>query len=225
MSVDPAVGEPAVPPAAARPHPVIGWRAYAAATGRLAKRASDLRAIWLGERLDPAFREELMVAVAAVNSCRQCSFAHREWALAEGLPADELAALEGMEAASFDERKWAAIAWAQAATRGGFTDIPDAIDENLRAQYSAQEQADIELVANTMCWLNRTSNTVDAAWSRLHGEPSPGSSVTGELAAVAIYAVVAPALLAVVSVKQRRNPISLIASIGPFFREFEARSR
>ena len=54
-------------------------------TVALLRRAKDLRAIYLGRRLDPGFREEIMLSVAGANSCRQCSFAHRQWALAEGV--------------------------------------------------------------------------------------------------------------------------------------------
>ena len=203
--------------------PIIRPREFARLTAALARRASDLKAIWVGGRLDPAFREEIMVAVAAANNCRQCSFAHREWALAEGLPADELAELEGMQAASFDARRWAAIAWAQAATREDFAGVPAAIEANFRRSFSSQEQADIDLVARTMNWMNRVSDTVDAAWSRVHGDPLPDSGVLRELIAVLIYALITPFILVILSVKQRRNPISLIADIRPFFREFEAR--
>jgi hypothetical protein len=67
-----------------------------------------------------------MLAVAGANSSRQCSFAHREWALAEGLPEAEPAALEGLQAETFDARTWAAIARAQAATRSDFTAVTEA---------------------------------------------------------------------------------------------------
>jgi AhpD family alkylhydroperoxidase len=208
---------------AGRQKPILGLREFTRSTAALVRRGSELRAIWFEGRLDPAFREEVMVAVAGDNNCRQCSFAHREWALAEGLPKDELAALEGQEPESFDPRKWAAIAWAGAAARSRFGEVPDVIEANFRRQFSVQEQADIELVARTMCWMNRTSNTVDAAWSRVQGRPVPGSGVLLELPAVLIYAVVTPLVLVVLSVKQRRSPISLIRSVGPFFREFDAR--
>ena len=206
-----------------RHKPIIEWREFASSTAALARRAPDLRAIWFDGRLDPAFREEVMLAVAGANSCRQCSFAHREWALAEGLPEAELAALEGLQAESFDAQKWAAIAWAQAAAGSDFADVPDAIEANFRRRFSAQEQADIELVARTMTWMNRDSNTVDAALSRLKGRPVPGSGVPAELTALLIYGVVTPIVLVLLSIKQRRRPISFIRSVRPFFRTFEAR--
>ena len=206
-----------------RHKPVIKWREFSRSTAALVRRAPDLRAIWFDGRLDPAFREAVMVAVAGANSSRHCSFAHREWALAEGLPEAELAALEELQAESFDAQTWAAIEWAQAAARSDFADIPDVIETNFQRRFSAQEQADIELAARTMTWMNRTSNTVDAAWSRLHGTPLPESGVLGELAALLMYGDVTPVVLAVLSLKQRRSPISLIGSVGPFFHQFEAR--
>ena len=73
--------------------------------------------------------------------------------------------------------------------------------------------------------MNRVSDTVDAGLSRLHGEPLPQSGLLRELIAVRVYALVTPFILVILSVKQRRNPISLIAGIRPFFREFDARQQ
>ena len=67
-----------------------------------------------------------MLAVAGADSSRQCSFAHREWARAEGVPEAELAALEGLGFDSLDERKWAAFGWAQAYARSELADAPAA---------------------------------------------------------------------------------------------------
>ena len=197
--------------------PILEWREFARSTAALARRASDLKAIWFEHRLDPAFREELMVSVAAANTSRQCSFAHREWAKGEGLSLSELAAIEHKQPESLDERTWAAVAWAQAAARSHFrlAEVPAVIEANFRERFSSQEQADIELVARTMTWMNRASNTVDAALSRLRGEPVPGGGVLRELTAVVLYALITPFILVIVSVKQRRSPVSLIAAIRP----------
>ena len=192
-------------------------------TVALLRRARDLRAIYLQRRLDPGFREEIMLSVAGANSCRQCSFAHRQWALAEGISMAELASLEGLDPESFDARTWAAIAWAQAYARGDFGEVPDAIDANFRQRFSPQEQADIELVVRTMYWMNETSNGVRAGLKRANHSPVPGSTVARELHAALLYAVGAPLVLGLLCVKQRRNPISMLRDIRPFFREFERR--
>jgi AhpD family alkylhydroperoxidase len=203
--------------------PIIRWGEFGRSTVGLARRSADLRAIWSGGRLAPAFREEIMVAAAGANSCRQCSFAHREWALAEGLPEAELAALEGLDAEWFDPQRWAALAWAQAVTHSDFGDIPEIIDANFRRQFSRQEQADIELVVRVINWTNRGTNTVDAALSRLRGSAVPGSGLLRELVALTAYALIAPPVLILLSIKQRRGLISTIAGMKPFFRTFEAR--
>ena len=38
-----------------------------------------------------------------------------------------------------------------------------------------------------------------------------------------LYAIAVPALIVLFSIKQRRNPISILRAMNPFFREFEAR--
>ena len=190
-------------------------------TVALLRRAADLRAIYLQRRLDPGFREEIMLSVAGANSCRQCSFAHRQWALAEGVSEAEPASLEGLDIESFDARTWAAIAWAQAYARGDFGEVPDAIDANFRRQFGPQEQADIELVVRTMYWMNEASNGVRAGLKRAKHTPVPGSTVPREPQAALLYAVGAPVVLGLLCVKQRRNPLSMLREIRPFFREFE----
>jgi AhpD family alkylhydroperoxidase len=208
--------------ASGRHKPVIRSRKRGSSAALL-RRASDIKAIWFDRRLDPAFREELMVSVAAANSCRQCSYAHREWALIEGLPPDELAALEGRDAESFDERTWAAVAWVHALAADDFTDVPEAIDANFRAQFTPQEQADIEVVAQTMTWMNQISNTVDAAVERMKGSPVPGSGVLSEVEAVVLYGLAVPPLILWMSVKEGRRPMQFVRSMAQFFREFDAR--
>ena len=176
-----------------RHKPILGRRKVRAqSTVALAKRMPDLRAIWIGHRLDPSFRETIMVAVASANSSRQCSFAHREWALAAGLPKAELAALEAMDPEPFDAHRWAAIAWVHAAASGGFRHVPEAIDATFRREFTPAEQSDIELVARTMTWMNEVSNTVDAALLRAKKGPVPESRVANEIRALVLYGLAVP---------------------------------
>jgi AhpD family alkylhydroperoxidase len=189
----------------------------------LLRRARDLRAIYLDRRLDPRFREEVMLAVAGANACRQCSFAHRQWALAEGVTEAELAALEGMDPEAFDARTWAAIAWVQAFARSDLDEVPDAVDANFRKHFTAQEQADIQLVARTMYWANEISNSLRAGVRRAKRTPVAGSTVPRELEALLLYAVGAPVIVGALCVMRRRNPVAMVRDIRPFFREFERR--
>lgn len=205
-----------------RHYPTIASR-KPGSTVRLLRRARDLRAIYIDRRLDPAFREEVMLAVAGANSCRQCSFAHRQWALAEGVSEAELAALEALNPDAFDARTWAAIAWVQAYARSDFDEVPDAIDADFRRQFTAQEQADIQLMARTMYWMNEISNGVRAGIKRARRTPVAGSKVPRELEALLLYLVGAPVVVGALCVMRRRNPVSMMREIRPFFREFEQR--
>ncbi len=51
---------------------------------------AQLRRAMAGDLVSFPFRERLMLAVTAVNSCRYCSYYHAKQALKAGLPADEL---------------------------------------------------------------------------------------------------------------------------------------
>ena len=48
------------------------------------------------------------------------------------------------------------------------------------------------MAARTMYWLNETSNSVDAFLARLRREPLPRSTLTTEIIALLLYAIVAP---------------------------------
>ena len=205
-----------------RHFPVLGERKFLA-TFKLLRRRRDLWAIYRRRRIEPRFREQIMIAAAGADSSRQCSFAHREWARAEGLSEEDLAALEGLDFAALDERKWAAFAWAQAYARNDFGDVPADVKANFRHHFDAQERADIELAARTMYWLNETSNSVDALLYRVKRDLIPGSTRLSEVIALLLYVAIVPILLIWLSIKQRRNPISMFRGIRPFFREFEAR--
>ena len=52
--------------------------------------------------------------------------------------------------------------WTHEYASTDFTSVPDVIDADFRQHYDAQEQADIELAARTMYWLNEISNGTDA---------------------------------------------------------------
>ena len=97
------------------------------------------------------------------------------------------------------------------------------MDASFRHNFDDQESSVIELVLRTMYWANQTSNSVDALLARLRRAPVSGSTRSTEFAALLLYAVTVPVRLLWLSVRQRRNPISMFRGIRPFFREFEAR--
>ena len=218
----PLEGDGAMPGATAEWHHPIIHRRKPKSTRALLRRWRDLKAIYIGKRIEPGFREEIMLSVAAADTSRQCGFAHQEWALAVGVPQAEIAALKARDAAYFDARKWTAFTWAQAAARSDFGHVPDTIEADFRREFGAQEQSDIELLARLMYWMNEVSNGVDAAWERLTGKPVEGSALR-EVEAIVVYAFFVPYVMVILSARQKRDPVSLIQGMRPFFREFEQR--
>ena len=203
-------------------HPVVGSR-RPGSTSALFRKRRQLLAIYLRRRLDPAFRETIMFSVAVADECRQCGFAHRTWAMGEGVPETDLDALVRGDLGPFDARTRVAIAWAQAYARSDLTRAPEDIAAEFGREFSPLEQADIGLVVREMYWLNEISNGADAAWSRVHGSPTPGSSVISELRATVAYAITVPVLILLFSLKLRTRPLTLLRSMGPFFRGFALR--
>ena len=108
-----------------RHHPVIGQR-KPGSTRALLSHPRDLWAVYVYKRLDPIFREQIMIAVAGANSSAPVQLRPPRWALAEGLSKADLRALEGLQTDVFDQRTWTAVAWAQAFARSDFEDVPTA---------------------------------------------------------------------------------------------------
>ena len=203
-------------------HPVVGSGGRGSHWARVRQRRR-LLAVYAGLRLGPAFRETIMFSVAVADECRQCGFAHRTWALGEGVPEADLDALERGDVGPFDARTRVAIAWAQAYARSDLTRAPEDVAAEFGREFSPLEQADIGLIVREMYWLNEISNGADAGWSRVHGSPLPGSSVISELRATVAYAITVPVLILLFSLKLRTRPLTLLRSMGPFFRGFALR--
>ena len=128
--------------------------------GFLMRNFRRINAIFNGERLDPAFRERIMLAVTHVNECRFCASFHTKAALAEKVSHDEINALldgsykdcpaEEIPAIRYGEH------WAETAGK------PDAaIREKLLTGYDQETVKAIEIVLRVIKTGNLTGNTVD----------------------------------------------------------------
>ena len=214
----------AVTTVGARSAPAFTALEFVRATGTLARRWRDIYAIWGRDRVHPAFREELMVAVARVNSCRFCSYMHREWALRVGLPEDELAALEGLDADSFDARRWAAIAYVQAFAGSDLRGVPEPIGTHFQAFYDAREQQDIAMIARVMTWANRAANTIDSLLARRRGEPLPNRRARDDyiVGGLGLLALIIPAC--VVAGWRRTTPLGVMRDFTSFSESFLERN-
>jgi AhpD family alkylhydroperoxidase len=162
-----------------------------------------------------------MVAVAGVNSCRFCSYIHREWALRVGLPQEELAALESLDADSFDARRWAAIAYVQAFAQSDLRSVPEPIKTHFQGFYNAREQRDIEMIARVMTWANRGANTIDSVLARRRGEPRPQSRARDDytVGGLGLVALILPAC--VVAGWRRTTPLGVLRDFNSFSKSFQ----
>lgn len=191
------------------------------------RRRADVRAIWgRNKRLDPAFREQIMVAVAQVNECRYCSFVHQAWASQAGVSDKELAQMEGLDPESFDRRTWVALAYARARAEADFGPIAAEIDRDFQDNFREQEQEDIMLVAQVMTIANRSANTLDALLSRFKRAPAAGSRAFDELLIAALVVIV---IIAVTPLTMRNRgsgtPLALLREFRSFSKDFERSKR
>ncbi len=138
-------------------------------------------------RLDPAFRERLMLAVTEVNGCRYCSFLHSRLALSSGMDDAEVRALLGGELEGSPEEQLPALMFAQhwAETRG--RPSREAIDGLLQT-YDRDTAGDIIAAIQSIMIGNLYGNTVDAFGARLRGRTVPERSLA-ELVAVLVGGV------------------------------------
>jgi AhpD family alkylhydroperoxidase len=119
-----------------------------------------IRALMQGDRISPAFRERIMLAVTSVNRCRYCSYAHSREALARGIPREEIEDLaEGMFAGS-PARELPALLYAQHwAEQDGRPERR--IRETILAEYGEQDTALMELAMRLIRAGNLLGNTID----------------------------------------------------------------
>lgn len=187
----------------------------------LAPRVPDIVAVWVGGRMKPALREEVMVAVARVNACRYCSYVHREWALHAGAAPEELERIERGDLRGVAHARWLAVDYARARAVVDFAPGPAVLEAWVADVYGAVGGRDIETVARVMTVANRVGNTFDALLSRLHGQPAPGGRIPDELVCALLFLCAAPWVVAGAAVARRKSPLKILHEFKEFSREFE----
>jgi AhpD family alkylhydroperoxidase len=202
--------------------PTITTRDAVDAVSSLLAEFPKLYAIWKSHELDPAFREELMVAVARQNDAPYCNWAHRIWAEAEGATTSELAKIERLESRGLDRRKWVAVVYARTLVASEFKKVPRGLREELAAHYTPREIADIELVARVMDLVNRISNTFDAMLSRLQLAPGKDSRLLDEVVFSAVFLTAAPPILLYLARRSDRSSVEVMRSLAGFTQRFRA---
>lgn len=178
--------------------------------GSVLGRAPALMSIWIGDRLSPALREKIIVAVAQVNACRMCEHAHTRMAVEAGVTDAELAALENMDEAAFDRRTWLAVAHARDRVQSGFVPATDASSQRaLLDELGSQTVRDVEDVARVMTVANRIANTLNALSDRRRGNPIPGSRLFDELVINVMFLPGAWLGTLVAAIRQRKSPFAV----------------
>ena len=168
-----------------------------------------LLAAFVRPKTSAALREKVVLGVTSINDCRYCEWGHTHWALANGVPLEEVNQILGFQIESLqatNPAEAAAILFAQ-----HYAEQRDQFDsesiENLRKYYSDAQVAEILAYVRAITLGTLTGNTVDAFLDRFrgHSRTSIGSD-TSILFEGVVTAAAAPLLL-VLTVLAKLMPI------------------
>jgi AhpD family alkylhydroperoxidase len=146
-------------------------------------------------KLSFALREKIFLGVTSINDCRFCEWGHMHWAMAHGVPLEEVNQIlrhqtESLEANNPAEA--AAILFGQHYAEQLDQFAPESI-ENLRKYYSDAQVDEILAYVRFISFTNLSGNTVDAFLGRLRGDGEPITffqGVAGAALAPVLWAVI-----------------------------------
>ena len=154
-----------------------------------------------------ALREKLFLAVTSVNDCRYCKWGHTHWAMAQGVPLEEVNQILGHQVELLEAKnpaEAAAILFAQHYAEELDQFDPEAI-ENLRRYYSDAEVAEILAYVRFITLANLTGNTVDALLDRTPCQGGTSGLFEGVVAAAAVPVALVMTQLAKVDIDKMRS--------------------
>ena len=152
-------------------------------------------------------REKLYLSVTAINDCRFCQWGHTHWALAHGLPLEEVNQIlssQDKTLAADNPAEAAAIFFAQHYAEQQDKFDPQALD-SLRKQFNEAQIKELLAHVRFITLTNLSGNTVDAFLGRFRRPPQPVTVfqfVAG--------AVLAPILLLILLMAKLEQPLRLI---------------
>lgn len=187
------------------------WHELARDAGRLLGRRRDVLDVWVRRAVEPAQREEWMVAVSAGNACRHCLWTHETWGLAAGASLSDVAHIVAGELDAFDAERQALLGYARQVGTTGRMDRTTPAGRAAAAAVDQQTLGRLETVALAMRIANLSANTVDAFLGRLRGRPSGHSRLADELLVLTGFAVAAPSAVLLLSALRRTPPWRLVA--------------
>lgn len=221
-TVRPVLPPPAPPRKAHRTGSVRELLGHALQLGLSAESMID---VFVTRRMDPTLREEVMVAVATLNACKYCSYAHHDFALNAGVSNAELAQLEGIEEEHFDERKFLAIAYARELVAKDFGRLSPRLEREAKAAYSMKERANIQTAARFMMLSSLLCNTADAFVERLGGDSNPESRLRDELPIAGLFfGAIAPVVGLCLAAQRRESPRRTFLDFRRFARSYQSKS-
>lgn len=116
-----------------------------------------------------ALREKVMLGVISVTDCGYCQWGHSHWAMAHGVPLEEVNQILGGQIESLQAKnpaEAAAILFAQHYAENLDRFDPESI-ANLRSYYSDAQAAEILAYVRAITLGSLTGNTLDAVLGRL----------------------------------------------------------
>jgi AhpD family alkylhydroperoxidase len=155
-------------------------------------------------KISAALREKLFLAVSAINDCRLCKWGHTHWAIAKGVPLEEVNQILGLQTESLaanNPSEASAILFAQHYAEQLDKFDPESI-ENLRQYYNDPEVAEILAYVHFITLANLTGNTVDAFLTRAQSRGS-------RCIETAVAAVAAPVTLLLTQLAKLNSPVEL----------------
>jgi AhpD family alkylhydroperoxidase len=136
--------------------------------GRVIASGPVLLAALVRPKTSAALREKVMLGVISITDCRYCQWGHTHWALANGVPLEEVNQILAQQVEPLrakDPAEAAAILFAQHYAEQLEHFEPESI-EGLRKYYSAAQVAEILAYVRMITLGSLTGNTVDAFLSR-----------------------------------------------------------
>jgi AhpD family alkylhydroperoxidase len=108
--------------------------------------------------LEPALIELVKLRASQINTCAFCIDMHFNQARAAGEKEERLVLLAAWEELDYyTPRERAALRWTEALTRLSTEHVPDAVFEEVRAQFSEEEMANLTLAIVAINGWNRFS--------------------------------------------------------------------
>ena len=108
------------------------------------------------DNVEPSLVELVKIRASQINHCAFCLHMHTREALAKGESEVRLTMLAAWEESPlYTDRERAALAWTEALTLLPETNAPDAVYEQLQAQFTPEEQAKLTMLIGIINAWNR----------------------------------------------------------------------